>query len=165
MDVPQGVTQALGARSPIPVLVLLLPDGSLGAEEPTPLAVPKDADQLRAIGRLSDDGWFRSTVLARRKAPSRLYLDQWMRDVSGTVVGDTANVVLRIDTESRVLELPIALRVGLESNPRAKSAWESLTPSRRREILSHLNFLKTPAALERNVRKTLASLKSEESSS
>ncbi len=164
VDVPHGVTQGLGARPPIPVLVLFLPDGSGGAEEPTPLSAPKDADQLRAIGRLSDDGWFRTTVLARRNAPARLYLDQWMRDVSGTVVGDTANVVLRVDTESRALELPMALRVALESDAPAKSAWESLTPSRQREILSHLNYLKTPAALERNVRKTLASLKSEESS-
>ena len=63
-----------------------------------------------------------------------------------------------IDLTSDRFFMGEALREALEENPQAKAAWEALSPSRRREILSYLNFLKTPAALERNVQKTIAGL-------
>ncbi len=58
--------------------------------------------------------------------------------------------------------MPVALRDAMNSNAKAKAAWEGLAPSRRREILTYLNFLKTPAALERNVQKMIADLLAEE---
>ena len=54
--------------------------------------------------------------------------------------------------------VPAALSAALNANPRAKAAWEALTPSRRHEILTQFNFLNTPAALERNVRSVIADL-------
>jgi len=56
------------------------------------------------------------------------------------------------------LPLPSALREALDSDAKAKTAWEALAPSRQREILTYLNFLKTSAALERNVHKMIAEL-------
>ena len=57
------------------------------------------------------------------------------------------------------LELPSPLLEALVADPDVATAWKALTPSRRREILSYLNFLETPVALERNVAKTLATLR------
>ena len=54
--------------------------------------------------------------------------------------------------------MPGRLREALDSNAEAKAAWESLTPSYRREILTYLNFIKTETALERIVRKEIAEL-------
>ena len=73
-------------------------------------------------------------------------------------VGDRVRVTLRADSGSRELPMPSALAQALKDSGEAKAAWERLAPSRRREILAYLNFLKTPAALNRNVDKTVAGL-------
>lgn len=156
VDVPSDIVERLGGTPPIAVTLLLRPESTPNdARAP---ALPADASRLRAIGRLSDDGWFRSTVLTRRAGEARLYLDQWMREAAGVSVGDRVTIELRPDGLPRDLKLPTSLQDGLNADPMARAAWEDLPPSRRREILSYLNFLKTPAALERNVEKTLRSL-------
>ena len=81
-----------------------------------------------------------------------------MRDGAGAVVGDRVRIRLRRDDGSRELPVPAALRQALSDNPSANRAWEQLAPSRRPEILSYLNFLKTPAGLEARVRKTIEML-------
>lgn len=70
-------------------------------------------------------------------------------------VGELAHITLKLDLDSRELPVPDSLRQALVQDQKAKEAWEALTPSRRRAILSNLNFLKTPEALERNIQKTL----------
>ena len=112
----------------------------------------------KAIGRLAEGDWFRSTVLSQRSGALRLYLDTWMRETAGVGVGDRVRVTLRADGGSRDLAMSAVLREALNANEQAKAAWGRLAPSRRREILAYLNFLKTPAALERNVQKTIAGL-------
>jgi uncharacterized protein YdeI (YjbR/CyaY-like superfamily) len=78
-----------------------------------------------------------------------------MRDHAGVGVGDRVRVTLKADRGSREIPLPRELREGLDASARARAAWEALTPSRRREILTYLHFLKTDAARKRRVRKTL----------
>ena len=118
----------------------------------------KDAVRLEAIGRLAPGDWFRTTLVPLRSDVTRLYLDTWMRETAGVSVGDHVRVTLKPDRSSRELTMPDKLREALDENEQAKAAWERLTPSRQREILSYLNFLKTPAALERNVLKTITEL-------
>jgi hypothetical protein len=123
-----------------------------------PARLARDAERLAAVGRLAPGGWFRTTLLARRVDAPRLYLDQWMRETAAIGVGDRVRVTLRRDEASRQLSLPAAFRDALERNKKARAAWDALAPSRRKEILTYLNFLKSPAALERNVAKTIAEL-------
>lgn len=161
VDVPPHVKQRFGGGGKVAVLVQVAAAGAArkkSAEAPGGSRLVKDAARLKAIGRLAPGSWFRSTLLARRSSAPRLYLDAWMRETAGVGVGDRVHVMLRPDRKSRELPLPAVLRVALDGNEQAKAAWELLAPSRRREILTYLNFLKTPAALERNVRKTLAGL-------
>jgi uncharacterized protein YdeI (YjbR/CyaY-like superfamily) len=88
----------------------------------------------------------------------QLYLDTWMREAVGVGVRDPVRVSLKADRDSRETPLPGRLLEMLEANPGAKEAWQALAPSRQREILSYLNFLQTPEALERNIHKTIAKL-------
>lgn len=67
-------------------------------------------------------------------------------------------VTLKPDSGSPELPVPSVLREALNANEQAKEARELLAPSRRLQILTYLNFLRTPAALERNVRKTIDGL-------
>jgi hypothetical protein len=151
--------ESLGEGAKVPVLVKVTEAGPAKkpAGRPTRAgAVERDAERLKAIGRLAPGGWFRTTLVSYRSGAPRLYLDTWMREAAGVGVGDSVRVTLKLDNAPRTLEMPQALREALEGNPAARTAWDALAPSRRREILSYLNFLKTPAALERNVQKTIA---------
>jgi hypothetical protein len=118
----------------------------------------KDAAQLKVIGRLASGGWFRSTLVPSRAGATRLYLDMWMRETAGVGVGDTVHVTLKPDPGSREVPMPDQLHEMLKANAEAQTSWDALVPSRQREILIYLNFLKTPEAVERNVRKVMANL-------
>jgi hypothetical protein len=154
VDVPVHVVEALGAGTKAAVLVKIA-----AADAPRKRrTLDKDAARLKTIGRLAPGDWFRTTLVPLQSEPTRLYLDTWMRETAGVGVDDIVFVTLRLDPDSREIPLPGPLRAALEVNAQARAAWEALAPSRQREILSYLNFLKTPEALERNVKKTIARL-------
>lgn len=153
VDIPEHVVRALGSSK---AAVLLQVKDSAPTRNDFPInqednRLANDAKRLQAIGRLTPGGWFRSTLVPSRSGAKRLYLDQWTRAAAGVGVGDRVEVTLKPDRGSRELPIPDALQEALNSNTEAKAAWEALTPSCQREILAYLNFLKTPASLERNV--------------
>jgi hypothetical protein len=161
VDVPEHVVKALGNGAKAAVLVKIAATYSVKDQTPTPQKtrkLDKDAARLKTIGRLMPGDWFRTTLVPLRLEPTRLYLDMWMREAAGVGVGDSVLVTLKQDHESREIPLPGRLLEMLEANPETREAWDSLAPSRQREILTYLNFLKTPEALERNVHKTIANL-------
>lgn len=79
-----------------------------------------------------------------------------MRKRAGVGVGDKIKLVLKLDTKPRIVPIPEELAKELKRNKKAKTAWEKLSPSHRKEILSYLNFLKTPEALQRNIKKLIS---------
>lgn len=161
VDVPPHVVEVLGCGAKIAVLVKVAagsPTKKKSVHAPKTRRLSKDAVQLKAIGRLVPGGWFRSTILVLRSSAPRLYLDTWMRRTAGVGVGDRVRVTLKPDHGSRELAMSPVLREALSGNEQAKASWKLLAPSRRREVLGYLNFLKTPAAIERNVQKTIAGL-------
>jgi hypothetical protein len=128
VDVPAGVSQAFGRRGVIPVTGTL--NGSL----------------------------FRANLMPKGDGTHRLYLNEVMRKAAGADVGDRVDVLLEFDPQPRLPSRSEALTRALEANPRAKAAFERLTPSRRKEILAYLNALKRPESLQRNVEKVIAYL-------
>jgi hypothetical protein len=160
VEVPARCVDALARGHRWKVLVKFARAGSkeTRSRSSTRASISKDAARLRELGRLSPGGWFRTTIVPSRSGAPRLYVDQWMRKVASLSVGDRALVALRPDRNTRTVAMPATLRVPLAADPRAKAAWLALPPSRQREILSYLSFLKTPAARDRNVRKTITML-------
>jgi hypothetical protein len=161
VDVPVSVVEALGGRTKAAVLVQITAPEVENTEAVAPRKrrrLDRDAARLKTIGRLAAGEWFRTTLVPLQSEPTRLYLDTWMREAAGVGVGDLVHVSLRLDLESREIPIPGPLLAALEENAKARAAWDALAPSRRREILTYLNFLKTPEALERNVRKTISNL-------
>lgn len=100
----------------------------------------------------------RATLVPIGGGRHRLYINGEMRRGAGVEVGDTIRVSLEPDNEPRELPVPLLLRKFLDSDSKAGAAWDKLPPSYRREYLAYLNSLKTPEALERNVRKVIAEL-------
>jgi hypothetical protein len=89
----------------------------------------------------------------------RLFLNGEMRERAKVGVDDQIELVLEYDPVPRPpLHMPEALAEALEDNPVAKDAFNKLTSSRQKEIVSYLNWLKRPESIQRNIDKVLAML-------
>ena len=87
-----------------------------------------------------------------------LYLHGDVRKASATKVGDVVDVSVRCDPAYRggpMHDMPPWFHRPLYANARAKHAWLALTPSRQKEILRYLSWLKSDAARDRNVAKAI----------
>lgn len=112
---------------------------------------------LIRINGKPDVPW-RINMMPRGDGSFYLYLHGHVRKASDTKVGDRVNVSVSFDDAYRpgpMHPMPSWFRTALAKNPRAKSAWNALIPSRKKEILRYFSWLKSPEARERNVAKAI----------
>lgn len=91
-----------------------------------------------------------------------LYLHGDVRRASTTGVGDMVEVEVRFDPSYRggpMHAMPSWFRTPLDANARAKRAWRALTPSRQKEILRYMSWLKSDEARRRNVVRAIGVLR------
>jgi hypothetical protein len=87
-----------------------------------------------------------------------LYLHGDVRKASHTKVGDTVEVYVMFDADYRsgpTHPMPDWFRAALEQNPTAKTNWDNLIPSRKKEVLRYFSWLKSEDARTRNLEKAL----------
>ena len=112
---------------------------------------------IRVTGTLNGVS-MRATLVPTGNVRHRLYVNGEMRKEANVKDGDTINLSLRLATEPRQVAVPRELMEALESNEKARTAFEKLPPSHQKEILDYLNFLKKPESLKRNIGKVISSL-------
>ena len=100
----------------------------------------------------------RATLVPVRNGRHRLYINTEMRKRANVTVDNQVHMALTLDTKPREVPMPAAFAAALESNEKAKAAFEQLPPSHQKEILTYLNYLKKPETLERNIEKVIKSL-------
>jgi hypothetical protein len=100
---------------------------------------------------------FQQTLMKYQNA-WRLYLNTPMRRAAGIDVGDMARVKIEFDPEPRIEPMNPSLARALARNKAAKAAYQSLAPSRQKEILRYLNHLKAAVSLSRNVKNAIQHL-------
>ena len=81
-----------------------------------------------------------------------------MRAASGIDVGDTAKVKIEFDKSPSVVTMHPKLKAALNKNKKAKAVFDHLTPSRQKEIMRYIGFLKTEESLNKNIIKTIEHL-------
>ena len=128
VDVPKRVSRAFGQKGYVPVK-----------------------------GRLAGQP-IRATLVPMGSGRHRLFVNGDMRERAKVDTGDRAEFVLSLDAGTRTVPLPEALAQVLKNKPRAKVAFDQLRPSRQKEILLYLNWLKQPESLKRNVDRVIANL-------
>lgn len=90
-----------------------------------------------------------------------LYLHSSVRKASKTKVGDHVMVDVSFDTEYKsgpMHPMPVWFRAALAKNKIAKKNWADLIPSRQKEILRYFSWLKSQAAIDRNLAKAVGVL-------
>lgn len=93
----------------------------------------------------------------------RLYVNIIMAKAGGIkfsksiseIVGKKIEIQVEFDPYPPTYEMVDFLRKALDKNPKAKSNWNKLTPSRKKEILRYFSWLKSEDAKKRNVEKAI----------
>jgi len=88
----------------------------------------------------------------------RLYLNTPMRKAAGKDVGDTIDIKIDFDSKPRITPMHPKLKLAFKENPTAKRAFEKLSPSRQKEILRYINFLKSEETVDKNVQRAISHL-------
>ena len=88
----------------------------------------------------------------------RLYLNTPMRKAAGKDVGDTIVIKIDFDSKPRITPMHPKLKLAFKENPTVKKAFEKLSPSRRKEILRYINFLKSEESVNKNIQRAIAHL-------
>jgi hypothetical protein len=125
---------------------VLLPSGHLKALFK---AAGREKGPLPVKGEL--DGVAFKQTLVKYQGAWRLYLNTPMRRAVGKDVGDRLEVSVELDAEPRVEPMPRKLEQALRKHRAARTAFEALSPHRKKEIMRYLNSMKTAESLERNV--------------
>ena len=88
----------------------------------------------------------------------RLYLNGPMLKAAGKDVGDTIEVQIDFDAKPRITPMHPKLKKAFKENKEAKTAFEKLSPSRQKEILRYINFLKLEDSVDRNIKRAILHL-------
>jgi uncharacterized protein YdeI (YjbR/CyaY-like superfamily) len=82
-----------------------------------------------------------------------------IQQAAGVKRGDTINVELEIDTETRTVDVPKDLARHLAREKKAAAAWERLSYTNKKEIARSLEDAKQPETRERRLRAALEKLR------
>ena len=88
----------------------------------------------------------------------RLYLNTPMRKAARKDVGDAIDIQIDFDPKPRTTPMHPKLKKAFKENQIAKKAFEKLSPSRKKEILRYINFLKSEESVEKNIQRAIARL-------
>jgi hypothetical protein len=113
----------------------------------------KDKGHLPVIGKI--DGHDFIQTLVKYSGEWRLYINTPMLKVSHKKVGDIINLQVEYDPIERVVPFHPKLKRALQNNAEANEIFESLSPSRQKEIVRYISSLKTEASVDKNVDKAI----------
>lgn len=93
----------------------------------------------------------------------RLYLNGPMRKAAQKDVGDVIEIRIDYDPSERTTPMHPRLKSALKDNKEAKAAFDKLSPSRKKEILRYINFLKSDESVDKNVQRAIGFLTNRQS--
>jgi len=102
-------------------------------------------------------------TLVKYSGKWRLYLNGPMRKAAGKDVGDTIEIQIDLDIKPRTTPIHPKLKKAFKENPTAKKIFEKLSPSRQKEILRYINFLKSEESVDKNIKRAISHLEGNQS--
>jgi hypothetical protein len=116
-------------------------------------AAGKDKGAIPVKGTLNGKAFIQTVV--KYSGKWRLYLNGPMRKAAGIDVGDTAQIKIEFDPEERKIDMHPKLKTALEKNKTAHSVFQELSPSRQKEIIRYISFLKSDETIEKNIKRSI----------
>jgi hypothetical protein len=97
-------------------------------------------------------------TLVKYKGNWRLYINTKMLPDSPKRIGEVIAVEIDLDTKDRTLKPHPKLLQALEENGEARNVFNSLAPSKQKEIIRYIALLKTEESITKNVQKAIGFL-------
>ena len=120
----------------------------------------KDKGAIPVKGKIEGHDFIQNLV--KYSGKWRLYLNTPMRKASNKIVGDKVTIEIEFDPVERITPIHTKLQNALEKNKKAKKVFDSLPPSRQKEIARYINFLKTDESIDKNIKRVLLFLNGKE---
>ncbi|QTX05701.1 YdeI/OmpD-associated family protein [Agromyces archimandritae] len=123
---------------------------------------PEDVEALGAGKRppvkVSVNGFEYRSTIAPMGGRFLIPFSSDKRAATGLGADDAITVELTLDTEPRTVEVPDDLQLALDAAPVAKRAYEALSPSRKKAIVTNVTGAKAPETRARRIEKAVAEL-------
>lgn len=137
--------------------------------EATGIYIPFDVEKVFGAKRVPVRGTingaeFRSTIM-RMNGRFMMAVPQKLREAANAKGGDTIEVVIERDAEQRIIEPTEDLAKALNENSDAKSIWEKLSFTHKKEYVSAIENAKRPETRIRRLEKTIEELLKKKKSS
>ena len=116
----------------------------------------KDKGAIPVRLKISDKDFIQNLV--KYSGKWRLYLNTPMRIAANKDVGDKIEIEIDFDPKPRTIPIHPKLEKAFKENIEAKKAFDKLSPSRQKEILKYINFLKSEESVDKNIKKAIAHL-------
>lgn len=102
---------------------------------------------------------FRQTLVPVKNSPYRLFVNLLMMKGGKTALGKVAEFSIEQNHEKveQMYEMPDALMQALKTNE-LEAEFDKLSPSRKKDILKYLHYIKTAETLQKNIDKVIAQL-------
>ncbi len=113
----------------------------------------KDKGAIPIRGTLDGHPYIQNLV--KYSGKWRFYLNEPMRKAAKKDVGDSIEVQIEYDPIERIIPVHPKLSKALKENKDALQAFKKLSPSRQKEIIRYIGFLKTEEAIDKNVVKAI----------
>jgi hypothetical protein len=113
----------------------------------------KNKGHIPICGTINDKPY--KQTLVRYSGDWRLYINTSMLKNSPKRIGESIQITIQVDTESREIKAPEKFIEALNSNPEAKKVFGHLSASGKLEIVRYLAALKTEDALHRNITRAI----------
>lgn len=113
----------------------------------------KDKGSIPVRGTMNGHEYLQTLV--KYSGKWRLYLNTPMRKNAKADVGDTADFTIAFDPAERLLTMHPKLAAALKKNKEASRVFESLPPSKKKEVIRYIGALKTEISVDRNVQKAI----------
>ena len=101
-------------------------------------------------------------TLVKYSGKWRLYLNMPMRKAAAIDVGDVAHVKIEFDPQEKIIAMHPELKKAFQQNKTAHSVFKKQSPSRQKEIVRYISFLKSEEAVMRNIARAIKFLEGKE---
>jgi hypothetical protein len=120
----------------------------------------KDKGPIPVRGTLNGHKF--TQTLVKYSGKWRLYLNTPMRKAAAIDVGDMAKVKIDFDTQERIIAMHPKLKKAFQQNKTAHDVFKKQSPSRQKEIVRYISFLKSEEAVARNIIRAIKFLEGKE---
>jgi hypothetical protein len=119
---------------------------------------------IKIKGKVNDYDFTKSLVPVKNR-PHRLFVNLIMMKGGKTALGKVAHFSIEQDNQKKKekYNIPKLLREVLKEN-KLTEAFNSLTPSRKNDILKYLSFIRTEETMMKNITKLIGQLKTNQKS-